>query len=208
LPLLRFLSLENISRIFNRADGHAWMSERIDDARSRGVFYSANVAEGISDYVGDDPKLRNDIRKTVSTRLQIWTFPQIAGVTARSDFDLRDLRRKPMTVYVVVSPGMIPTLRPLLRLFFDQAIALNTDTIPGHDPSLKYQCLFMMDEFTRLVAWMRWRRPRNMHEAIDCVWRMCSRTRPRCVQFTAPTRRRISSTTSAPRSCSAPMIRR
>jgi type IV secretion system protein VirD4 len=145
-----FLSIENITRLFTRSDGHEWMADRIDKARTRGDPYSSNVVDGISDYIGDDPKLRGDIRKTVSTRLQLWTYPQIAAVTARSDFDLRDLRRKPMTIYVVVSPGMIPTLRPLLRLFFDQAIALNTDTTPEHDPSLRHQCLFLMDEFARL----------------------------------------------------------
>lgn len=99
-----FLSIENITRLFTRSDGHEWMAARINEARTRGDPYSSNVVDGISDYIGDDPKLRNDIRKTVSTRLALWTYPQIAAVTARSDFDLRDLRRKPMTIYVVVSP--------------------------------------------------------------------------------------------------------
>jgi type IV secretion system protein VirD4 len=97
-----------------------------------------------------DPKLRSDIRETVNTRLQTWFDPQIAAVTSTSDFDLRDLRRKPMTVYVAVAPGNIPRLRPLLRLFFDAAVNLNTDVTPQEDTSLKYQTLFMLDEFARL----------------------------------------------------------
>lgn len=145
-----FFLLEELARIFQRADGHEWMAEKIKTARENGFRYSAAVVDGISDYVGDDVKLRNDIRKTISSRLALFSYPEIAGVTARSDFDLRDLRRRPMTIYVCVSPGMIQTLRPLLRLFFDQLVAVNSDVLPEHDPSLKHQTLLLMDEFARL----------------------------------------------------------
>ena len=55
------------------------------------------------------------IRKTVTTRLQVWHNPRIAAATASSDFDVRDLRRQPMTIYVAVAPGDIPRMAPLLR---------------------------------------------------------------------------------------------
>jgi type IV secretion system protein VirD4 len=144
------LTMERIAGIFNRADGHYWLAEKIDGRRSTDEPYSQIAVDGISDYIGDDPKLRADIRKTVSTRLQIWSDPQLAAVTTGSDFDLRDLRRKPMTIYVVVAPGDIEWLRPLLRLFFDQLINLNTDATPKQDPSLRHQVLVMLDEFVRL----------------------------------------------------------
>src|SRR6185503_17307626 len=65
-------------------------------------------------------------------------------------FDVRDLRRKPMTIYVAVAPGDIPRMAPLLRLFFDQLINLNTVNTPQQDPSLTEQTLVLLDEFARL----------------------------------------------------------
>ena len=144
------LTMANVTQLFARADGHEWLAQRIEAQRRTGQPYSKIAVDGISDYIGSDPKLRNDITKTVSTKLQTWYDPQIAAVTSASDFDLRDLRRKPMTIYVAVAPGNIPRLRPLLRLFWDAAVNLNTDTTPEEDPTLSVQALFMLDEFARL----------------------------------------------------------
>jgi type IV secretion system protein VirD4 len=144
------LAMDRVGAIFNRADGHEWLASQIAGRRLTDNPYSQIAVDGISDYIGEDQKLRNDIRKTVSVRLQTWTDPQVAAVTAGSDFNLRNLRRKPMTVYVVVAPGNIPRLRPLLRLFFDQLINANTDVTPQQDPALTWPCLVMLDEFARL----------------------------------------------------------
>lgn len=38
----------------------------------------------------------------------------------------------------------------LLNLFFEQLISENTRTLPEHDPTLKYQTLLLLDEFTAL----------------------------------------------------------
>lgn len=144
------LSMERITRMFLRSDGHEFMADLIGGRRGTEDPYSQDAVDGLSDYIGDDPKLRGDIRKTVSTALQIWTEPYIAAVTSGSDFDLRDLRRRPMTIYVIVSPSDIGWLKPLLRIFFDQLINLNTDVTPEQDPSLKHQILVLLDEFVRL----------------------------------------------------------
>lgn len=144
------LSMERITRLFMRADGHEFMADLISGRRGTEDPYSQDAVDGLSDYIGEDPKLRGDIRKTVSTAMQIWTEPYIASLTSGSDFDLRDLRRKPMTIYVIVAPRDIGWLKPLLRLFFDQLINLNTEVTPKHDSSLKYQTLVLLDEFVRL----------------------------------------------------------
>jgi type IV secretion system protein VirD4 len=144
------LSMERITRLFMRADGHEFMADLVNGRRGTEDPYSQDVVDGLSDYLGMDPKLRGDVRKTVSTAMQIWTLPHIAALTSGSDFSLQDIRRKPMTIYVVVSPRDIGWTKPLLRLFFDQLINLNTDLTPQQDPSLKYQTLVMLDEFVRL----------------------------------------------------------
>lgn len=85
-----------------------------------------------------------------STRLAGWFNPRVAAATSASDFDLRELRRRPMTIYVRVQPGNIPRMRPILSLLFDAVLNLNTDVTPEEDPSIRYPVLVLLDEFARL----------------------------------------------------------
>ena len=85
-----------------------------------------------------------------STRLQAWFNPRIAASTATSDFDIRQIRRRPMTIYVTVQPGNIARMRPVLSLFFDALVNLNTDVVPEDDPTIQWQTLVLLDEFIRL----------------------------------------------------------
>ncbi|MGC6756741.1 type IV secretory system conjugative DNA transfer family protein, partial [Escherichia coli] len=41
-------------------------------------------------------------------------------------------------------------LAPLINLFFQQVIDLNTRELPEQNPDLKYQVLMLMDEFTAM----------------------------------------------------------
>lgn len=144
------LTMANVLRVFARGDGHEWLARQIAIRRLSGDPYSMMVVDGISDYLnGDSPQVEG-IRKVVSTRLQAWYNPRITAATSMSDFDLREIRRKPMTIYVAVSPGNMPRMRPLLRLFFDQLTNSNTDATPAQDPTLKIPVLVMLDEFARL----------------------------------------------------------
>jgi type IV secretion system protein VirD4 len=70
--------------------------------------------------------------------------------TSGDDFDLRDLRKKPMSIYVCVNPDDLHRLRPVLSLFFQQTLGLQTTELPEHNPQLKYQVLMLLNEFTAL----------------------------------------------------------
>ena len=49
-----------------------------------------------------------------------------------------------------MSPGDIPRNAPLLRLFFDSLISVNTSKTPAQDPSLSVPALLVMDEWCQL----------------------------------------------------------
>jgi len=55
-----------------------------------------------------------------------------------------------MSIYVGVNPDDLHRLRPVLSLFFQQAIGLQTRALPEHDPKLKYQVLMLLDECAAL----------------------------------------------------------
>jgi type IV secretion system protein VirD4 len=144
------LTMTNVLRVFTRGDGIEWLARKIEGRRNTNRHYSRVVVDGVSDYINGDIRQVDGIRKTVTTRLQVWHNPRIAAATESSDFDVRDLRRQPMTIYVAVAPGDIPRMAPLLRLFFDQLINLNTVKTPQQDRNMSVQTLVLLDEFARL----------------------------------------------------------
>jgi type IV secretion system protein VirD4 len=96
------------------------------------------------------PVTASSIRKTFTSRLDLWLNPILDAATAESDFDLRELRKKPMSIYVGVNSDDLHRLRPVLNLFFQQAIGLQTRELPERNPHLKHQVMMLLDEFTAL----------------------------------------------------------
>jgi len=70
--------------------------------------------------------------------------------TSHSDFDLRDIRKKRMTIYVAITPDQLENAKPILNLFWSQLISLNTQELPENNPDIKYHVLLLMDEFTSI----------------------------------------------------------
>ena len=82
--------------------------------------------------------------------LNAWINPVLDAATSANDFDLTQLRRKRMTIYVGIQPNKLAESRLILNLFFSQVINLNTRELPQNNPALKHQCLLLMDEFTSI----------------------------------------------------------
>ncbi|EQD46955.1 TRAG family protein, partial [mine drainage metagenome] len=129
--------------------GHHW--KRIIEGRSSGSFaLSPQCVRALYDVIDLAPVTASSIRKTFTSRLDLWLNPILDAATSGNDFDLRDLRRRPASIYVGVNPDDLHRLRPVLSLFFQQAIGLQTRALPEHDPTLKHQVLMMLDEFAAL----------------------------------------------------------
>jgi type IV secretion system protein VirD4 len=104
----------------------------------------------LCDVIDLAPVTASSIRKTFTSRLDLWLNPILDWATSGNDFDLRELRSKRISIYVGVLPEDLHRLRPVLSLFFQQAIALQTRQLPEHNPELVYQVMFLLDEFTSL----------------------------------------------------------
>jgi type IV secretion system protein VirD4 len=129
--------------------GHHW--KRVIEGRGKGKFpLSPQCARALCDVIDLAPVTASSIRKTFTSRLDLWLNPILDAATSGNDFDLRDLRRRLMSIYVGVNPDDLHRLRPVLSLFFQQAIGLQTRALPEHDPTLKHQVLMMLDEFAAL----------------------------------------------------------
>ena len=129
--------------------GKHW--KRIVQLRSRmGRPLSSECVRALYDVIDLAPVTASSIRKTFTSRLDLWLNPMLDAATAQNDFDLRALRKKPMSIYVGVNPDDLHRLRPVLNLFFQQAIGLQTRELPEHNRELRHQDLMLLDEFTAL----------------------------------------------------------
>ena len=84
----------------------------------------------------------------MTSGLKQWANPAIDRATEGSDFDFRDIRRRPFSVYLVVEPLMVKPLAPLIRLFFSDLLASLQDHEPGEDEP--WPVMILLDEFNRL----------------------------------------------------------
>ncbi len=125
--------------------------KRIVEGRGKGKYpLSDQCVRALYDVIDLAPVTASSIRKTFTSRLDLWANPILDAATAGNDFDLRQLRREPMSIYVGVNPDDLHRLRPVLSLFFQQALGLQTRALPEHDPTLKLQVLMMLDEVAAL----------------------------------------------------------
>ncbi|MDM0001153.1 type IV secretory system conjugative DNA transfer family protein [Variovorax sp. J22P240] len=125
--------------------------KRVIDACERaGYPLSQEAVQSLYDVIDLAPTTASSIRKTFTSRLDLWLNPLIDAATSANDFDLRELRRRPISVYVQINPDNVARLQPLLNLFFQQAIGLQTRELPENNPALKHQLLLMLDEFPAL----------------------------------------------------------
>lgn len=124
---------------------HHW--KRIIEGRQAGRFpLSPQCARALSDVIDLAPVTASSIRKTFTSRLDLLANPLLDRATSRNDFDLRELRRRPLSIYIGIRPADLHRLKPLLNLFIEQAIGLQTKTLPEHDPLLTHQVAMILDE--------------------------------------------------------------
>jgi type IV secretion system protein VirD4 len=102
----------------------------------------------IMDVVDLATQTASSVRKTFTSQLDLWLNPLLDMATAASDFDLRDLRKKKIAVYLGIKPRDFERLQVVMNVFFQQAIGEQTAELPESNPELKYQLLVVLDEFT------------------------------------------------------------
>ncbi|CAG9264332.1 Type IV secretion system protein VirD4 [Burkholderia diffusa] len=92
----------------------------------------------------DDTML--NIVATFNAGLTLFSNPYADHATSANDFDLAQVRRRPMSVYLVLPVGKLAIAGLLANLFFNELIECNLDVLPSQDETIQYQCLCLMDE--------------------------------------------------------------
>ena len=111
---------------------------------------SDECVDALQRLLGNSENTLSSVVATFHAPLTIFADAVVDAATSADDFQLEDLRRQRMSVYVRIPPHRLANARPLLNLFFSQLVSLNTQHLPEQDPSLKLQCLLVNDEFTAM----------------------------------------------------------
>lgn len=109
---------------------------------------STGCRTALADFAGGSDNSFADIKKTITNVLGLWLNPVVDAATSVSDFDLRDLRKRHMSIYLGVSPDELDRIAPLYNLLFQQLIDLNVRDLP--DETTPVPVLVILDEFARL----------------------------------------------------------
>ncbi len=111
---------------------------------------SADCVAAFARVVSAPDETLGSIASTFNTGLRMFANPIVDAATSACDFDIRQVRRRRMSVYLVLPAREIAVAGMLANLFFAQLIDENMDKAPGEDPSVQFQCLLVLDEFTSM----------------------------------------------------------
>lgn len=106
--------------------------------------------DALNRFLSNDDKVLASILATFHAPLTIWANPIVDAATSGNDFDLHDVRRRRMSIYIGITPDHLSEAALLVNLVFSQLVNLNTKQLPEADPTLRFQCLLLLDEMTAI----------------------------------------------------------
>lgn len=126
------------------------LMELMQHEPQEGVPLSGDCLGALSRVLASPDETMLNIVATFNAGLRLFSNPIVDQATSACDFELDRVRREPMSIYLVLPVRELAVASLLGNLFCTQWIEDNLDTLPGEDPSIRYQCLGIMDEFTAL----------------------------------------------------------
>jgi type IV secretion system protein VirD4 len=139
------LTMGAIYRHLNEGDARGFFKRELANPK---LHLSVGCRTALSDFAGGSDNSFADVKKTITNILGLWLNPLVDAATSASDFDLRQLRKVPMSIYLGVSPDELDRIAPLYNLLFQQLVDLNVRKLP--DETTPVSVLVILDEFARL----------------------------------------------------------
>lgn len=146
--------------------------ERMQECELKDKDVQALLNDSASSFLEQDEKMRGGWVATAMGYLSLWKDPIVARNTATSDFRLRDIQfaKNPMSVFLVVPPGDIERLSPLIRMFFEQltdALTLKQEVDEGEH---RHRLLMMLDEFPQFGQMKKVEKAISYTASYDIKW--------------------------------------
>jgi len=145
----RAFSLGSIYAELTQGDARARLAALAGRRAAQGRPLSPGCANALADFASSSENTFASIKQTLTSRMNLWLNPRVCAATEESDFDLRRLRSRRMSIYLAVSPDNLTRVAPLYNLLFQQLVDLNTRERP-RDGRHPVPVLLLLDEFARL----------------------------------------------------------
>ncbi len=127
---------------------HNYIEELIKERAKQNRPLSRECVDAFNRFLANAAQVFSSILSTFNAPLTIFMDPKVDAATSANDFDLSEVRKRRISVYLCIPFKDVPSSRLLVNLLFTQAINLNTQERPEDDPEvLKHQCLLLLDEF-------------------------------------------------------------
>ncbi|EEZ95944.1 type IV secretory system conjugative DNA transfer family protein [Legionella longbeachae] len=146
-------TLGEISRLVKQQNFDDWLATTLEETSHLDPECYRNAYS----YLNNHEKTRSSILETLTGYFELFEDPTIDAATSNSDFDLRNLRREKMTIYIGFSDDDMERLSPLLTLFWQQLISVMIRKVPDVNEE-PYPLLCLIDEFSSLGRIERLRR--------------------------------------------------
>lgn len=111
---------------------------------------SSECVDAFNRFLSASSEAVGNIISTFNAPLLVFANPLVDAACSASDFDLRDVRRRLMTIYLCVPPHRLEDAAVLANIFFSRLISLNTAQLPENDPTLVHECLLLLEELAAL----------------------------------------------------------
>jgi type IV secretion system protein VirD4 len=141
-------TIGEIYRRLTAGDPKVELPKVVEEAQKRGQRLSQACVSALSDFTSASDNTFSGIKQTITSKLSLWLNPYVDAATSETDFDLRQVRRERISIYLGVSPDNIDRIAPVYNLFLQQLIDLNTRELPASGGQVSV--LLLLDEFARL----------------------------------------------------------
>ena len=138
-------TIGSIYRLMTTGDTRGFFKRVLDD---HSLDLSQGCRNALADFTSGADNTFAGIVQTVTSKLSLWLNPRVDAATEESDFDLRELRSRRMSIYLGVSPDELDRVAPLYNLLFQQLVDLNVRDLP--DTATPLKILVILDEFARI----------------------------------------------------------
>lgn len=129
-------------------DPAKYFSNIVNTRADSGNPLSGECITALSTYISIDSKnTRSGVMSSFRSRLELWMNPLIDAATSGNSFDFRDIRRKAHTIHLAVTPDNLARLQPIINLFFQQLLDINTRALPNKENGLNVRLDVLLDEF-------------------------------------------------------------
>src|SRR6266478_5237764 len=127
-----------------------YLARTIRERREARAPLSPECVDALMRFLSNPDNTLGSVLATFNAPLVIFADRIVDVATSANDFDLRELRRSRMTVYVRIAPSRLAEARVVLNVFWTLLINVNTRELPEDDRTLKHQVLVVLDEFPAL----------------------------------------------------------